>query len=96
MRFSPLRQLKVQQDKLPDVMPQVAELNSETAGAKPVLYMTIRYDAANGGPGAHRRFSTSSDQGITWAPMQDVASTSTLVGTVQVPATPNTLRHSTK
>jgi hypothetical protein len=55
------------------MMPQVAELNSETAGARPVLYMTIRYDAANGGPGAHRRFSTSSDQGITWAPMQDVS-----------------------
>ena len=51
---------------------EVAELNPATAGAKPDLYMTIRYDAANGGPGAHRRSSTSSDEGITWAPMQDV------------------------
>ncbi len=41
-------------------------------GAKAQLYMTIRYDAANGGPGAHRRFSTSSDEGLSWAPMQDV------------------------
>lgn len=51
---------------------EVAELNPATVGAKPDLYMTIRYDAANGGPGAHRRFSKSTDEGLSWAPMQDV------------------------
>ena len=51
---------------------EVAELNPTSAESKPKIYMTIRYDAANGGPGAHRRFSTSSDEGLSWSPMQDV------------------------